>query len=119
VSTLIADMFADDYDDLYSCVAYDNDDMLALKDKVNTQLSFSLLLSGLIVQNVVSDDLCVSTIVPIPKRRNTNPAVSSNCHAVALSSFIISPIAIAYSMGLGQNTKPVCVCQSVSVCIRQ
>ena len=35
--TEMADMFADKYDDLYSCVAYDNDEMLALKEKVNTK----------------------------------------------------------------------------------
>jgi len=31
-------MFADNYDDLYSCVAYDNDRKLVLMDEINTRL---------------------------------------------------------------------------------
>ena len=41
---------------------------------------------SLVVHGAVTDDMSFSTLLPIPKGKNANGTVSSNCHAIALSS---------------------------------
>ena len=130
----IADMFANQYDELYSCVAYDSCELASLKNDINNRLCsqaynqnskvnfgdvndavqelkrgkrdgfsglmsdhvinacdelfihISLLLSSMLVHGTPSDDLLVSTIVPIPKGKTGNRTASSNYRAIALSS---------------------------------
>ena len=46
----------------------------------------SLLLSSLIVHGTVTDDLSCSSMIPIPKGRNSSTTSSSNYRAITLSS---------------------------------
>jgi len=41
---------------------------------------------SLVVHGAVTDDMSFSTLLPIPKGKNANGTVSSNYHAIALSS---------------------------------
>jgi hypothetical protein len=46
----------------------------------------SLFLTALTVHGCITDDLSVSTVLPIPKGKNLNYAVSANYRGIALSS---------------------------------
>ena len=48
----------------------------------------ALLYTGMIVHGFVPDDLRLSTIVPIPKGKNTNPTDSGNYRGIALGSLL-------------------------------
>jgi len=50
----------------------------------------ALLFTGIIVHGFVLDDLRLrlSTVVPIPKGKNTNPTDSGNCRGIALGSLL-------------------------------
>jgi hypothetical protein len=48
----------------------------------------SMLLSALIVHGSITDDLSVTTILPIPKGKNLNYSNSANYRGIALSSII-------------------------------
>jgi hypothetical protein len=46
----------------------------------------ALLLTGMLIHGFVPDDFLVSTIIPIPKGKNTNVTDSANYRGIALSS---------------------------------
>jgi hypothetical protein len=48
----------------------------------------ALLITGMLIHGFVPNDLLVSTVIPIPKGKNTNVTVSSNYRGIALSSII-------------------------------
>ena len=48
----------------------------------------ALLTTGMLVHGFVPDDLLVSTVIPIPKGKNSNVTVSANYWGIALSSII-------------------------------
>ena len=49
-------------------------------------IHIACLFSSLVVHGVVTDDVLVSILLPIPKSKNANSTVSSNYRAIALSS---------------------------------
>jgi len=51
----------------------------------------SCLFPGLIIHGAVTDDMTVSTLVPIPKGKNTSCTDSSNYRAIALS-FVLGKV---------------------------
>jgi hypothetical protein len=53
-------------------------------DQLNTHIS--LLLTGILSHGCVPDDLCVSTVIPIPKGRNANLTDSANYRGISLNS---------------------------------
>jgi hypothetical protein len=136
-------LFARQYEDLYSCVGYDVNEMASLQQDINDKISIdgynehciitgndvrdavsrlksgkhdgymglssdhvkhacdewyvhtSLLLTALTVHGCVTDDLSISTVLPIPKGKNLNYSDSANYRGIALSS-ILGKISDAY-----------------------
>ena len=132
----IANLFARQYEDLYSCVGYDVNEMASLQQDINDKISIdgynehciitgndvraavsrlkpgkhdgymglssdhvkhacdewfthtSLLLTALTVHGCVTDDLSISTVLPIPKGKNLNYSDSTNYRGIALSSIL-------------------------------
>ena len=53
---------------------------------VDLAVHLSFLFSSLLTHGVVSDDMTLSTVIPIPKSKNCSQMDSSNFHGIALSS---------------------------------
>ena len=51
-------------------------------------MHIALLTTGMLIYGFVPEDLLISTIIPIPKGKNTNVTVSANYRGIALSSII-------------------------------
>ena len=60
------------------------------------------MLSALIVHGIITDDLSVTTILPIPKGKNLNYSNSANYRGIALGS-IIGKIFGAYILNRYDN----------------
>ena len=60
------------------------------------------MLSALIVHGIITDDLSVTTILPIPKGKNLNYSNSANYRGIALGS-IIGKISDAYTLNRYDN----------------
>ena len=66
------------------CMGLSSDHVKHVCDEWN--IHTSLLLTALIVHGCVTDDLSLSTVLPIPKGKNFNYSDSTNYRGIALSS---------------------------------
>jgi hypothetical protein len=154
-SSDIAQHFAGKYEELYTSVPYDRDDMISIRNLIHDSIPFvrfdndcvilpadvqaaidklkpgksdggigltsdhfinacgdlsvhiAFLFTALLVHDIVPHDLLLSTVKPIPKGKNANPAAADNYRGITLSSIFIKIFDLII---LSRFSDKLCVC---------